>query len=186
MKSILSRVTGVAALAAALVASTVAIAQVESLTFTQMLERADSAIAGVVVKKTTWAGRLDGVPSPLDFTTITVQGEDWYSGRQATREITYLGSEAQPVSEMPVENETAVGTRALYFSTAMAGSWGGREHLNSLVAAQNGVFRIESGPKGDVVIGKNKGAAVESNTFLKDLRAQASTELAAIRARRQK
>lgn len=158
-----------------------ALASVVSLDLRQMLERADSAVIGTVTEKKTWEGTIANYPAALDFTTIVVDGEDLVSGKTIKREITYLGSDAKPVSEMPAEAETRVGTRALFFSVAMPGDWGGRQNQNSLVAAQNGVFHIEGGPKGDVVIGKGKGAAVDTNIFESELRKNVTDTLAKIR-----
>lgn len=171
-------IIGLALAGAVLCAS--AAASVESLDLRQMLQKADSAIAGSVTQKSTWEGRIDGVPFPFEFTTITVEGDDWVTGKKVTREITFLGSAAKPVSEMPGENETKVGTRGLFFSVSV-GSFGGRENQNSIIAAQNGVFRIESGPKGDVVIGKGAGAAVEASVFATELRKNVNTELASLK-----
>ncbi|MFN0207750.1 MAG: hypothetical protein ACKVS6_15690 [Planctomycetota bacterium] len=178
MNKTLLRLTGASFFSAGLLFTAVAFAQIESLNLSQMLERADSAIVGSVIEKKTWEADIDGLQ--VEFTTITVEGEDLYSGKNIKKEISYLGSEARPVSEMPVENESRTGTRALFFSVARP-KFGGRENQNSLMAAQNGIFRIEAGPKGDVVVGKGAGAAVEANVFLKDLRGNVANELARIK-----
>lgn len=180
MNKTLLRLTGASFFSAGLLVSAVAFAQIESLNLAQMIERANSAIVGNVIEKKTWEGTLEGVPNLLEFTTITVEGEDLYSGKNVKRDITYLGSEARPVSEMPVENESRVGTRAIFFSMPLP-KFGGRDNQNALIAAQNGIFRLEAGPKGDVVVGKGAGAAIDTNVFLKDLRGNVTSELAKIR-----
>lgn len=146
-----------------------------------MLQRVDSAVIGEVQSKTTWSGPTDGTPATHEFTTIVVAGDDLVTGKTATRSITYYGSDAEPNSEMPSEIETRVGARGIFFSEAVKSSWGGRDNLNSLTAAHAGVFPLETGPKGDVIIGKGAGSAVEKNIFVKDLREQVSTILADIR-----
>lgn len=161
-----------------------ALASVESLTLRQMLQKADSAVIGSVTEKKTWEGSIAGSNSPWEFTTITVEGEDLFTGKTLKREITWLGSDAHPVSEMPLEAETRVGTKAIFFSVAMSGEFGGRQNQNSLIAAQNGVFRLEAGPKGDVVIGKGAGAAIENNTFVADLRKDVADTLVKIREKK--
>jgi hypothetical protein len=157
------------ALVAACLLAPLALASIESLNLGQMLGRSDSAVLGAVTHKATWSGPLEGFGEDPEFTTITVAGEELRTGKSVTREVTYLGSDAKPVSEMPAESETRVGTRVLVFSKTV-GSWGGREGQSSMVAAQGGVFRVETGPKGDVVLGKGEGYAVEQNARASDLR----------------
>ncbi|HKE01454.1 MAG TPA: hypothetical protein VKE69_10625 [Planctomycetota bacterium] len=159
------------------------IASIAPLTLRQMLERADSAVAGSIVEKRVWRGPLEGFDEDPEFTTIVVRGEDWIAGGQVDREVTYLGSEARPVSDMPAESETRVGTRVVAFSKTV-GAWGGRAGQRSLIAAQGGVFRIEAGPKGDVVLGKGEGFAVADSAFATDLRARVARELVEIRRKR--
>lgn len=170
-----------AAIAFGIATAVAASASVISLTLREMLERADSAVLGRVTNRAIWHGTHPAFPDGIDYTTITVEGEDLVQGKTLKRDITYLGSDAMPVSEMPASNETKVGTRALFFSKAVGSEWGGRSGLNSLIAAQNGVFRVEAGPKGEVVLGKGEGAAIESNLFVADVRKQVAAELDQIR-----
>lgn len=170
----------VAAVATALLAAAIS-AQVLQLTLREMLARVDSAVMGEVVQKTTWRGPVEGFNDDPEFTTIIVSGEDLVTGKQVQREITYFGSDARPVSEMPNERETRVGARGLYFSEPVNTPWGGREKLNSLTTAQNGVFALEAGPKGDVIIGKGEGTAIEKSVFAADLRKEVVTILADLR-----
>ncbi len=164
-----------------LAAVSLATASIVHLTLREMLERTDSGVIGTVLEKNVWTGPLEGFEVDPDFTTVKIQGEDLIRGGQVIHEITYLGSDKNPVSEMPAESETRVGTSGLFFSVAVKSAWGGRTGLHSLMAAQGGVFRVESGPKGDVVIGKGEGFAVEKNVLASDLRKQVAAELAEIR-----
>lgn len=172
--------------AASLVLAAIPSAQVLQLTLREMFERVDSAVIGEVVTKTTWRGPVQGFGEDPEFTTITVAGDDLVTGAAVRREITYLGSEARPMSEMPSEFETRVGARGIYFSEPAPAGWGGRDKLNSLTTAQNGVFTIESGPKGDVAIGKGEGTAITKTTFVADLRKEAAETLRAIKDARRK
>lgn len=148
-----------------------------------MLERADSAVIGSVIEKRVWHGPLQGFDAEPEFTTLIVRGDDLIAGGQVDREITYLGSESRPVSDMPAESETRVGTRVVAFSKSV-GAWGGRASQRSLIAAQGGVFRVEAGPKGDVVMGKGEGFAVSETVFASELRTRVARELAEIRRKR--
>lgn len=166
---------------AAVGVATLAPASVLSLNLREMLEIADSAVLGTITKKVTWRGPLLGFEDGADFTTLTVEGEDLVKGGHTTRDVTYLGTDVNPVSEMPAEADTRIGSRVVVFSNAVKSEWGGRKGLNSLIAAEGGVFRVEAGPKGEVVVGRGEGFAVQSNVFATDLRKKIATELAEIR-----
>lgn len=169
------------AVGAALLGAPVAFAQIVALDLRGMLERADSAIVGSIVEKSVWSGPLGSPNTTVEFTTLKVQGEDLVRGGEVTHLITFLGSETRPCSEMPTANETKVGTKGVFFSKKLNETWGGRADQWSMVAAQGGIFRVESGPKGDVVIGKGQGFAVSENRLMTELRTDVSRELAAIR-----
>lgn len=174
----------IAALVLAACGAAPALASIVPLDLRGMLELADSAVFGEIVEKRTWRGPLEGFAEDPEFTTLVVRGADWFDGSAATREVTYLGSDSSPVSEMPAESETRVGTRAVVFSKSVGAPWGGRTGLRSLVAAQGGVFRVEEGPRGDVVLGKGPGFAVSDSLFASELRARAERTLAEIRRKR--
>jgi hypothetical protein len=156
-------------------------ASVISLTMRQMLERADSAVVGKIIEKKTWHGPLRGFDDGADFTTLTIEGDDLVKGSTVKHEVTFLGTDARPVSEMPVETDTRVGNKTVVFSQAVNGEWGGRTGLHSLIAAEGGIYRVETGPKGDVVIGRGQGFAVTANAFDADLRKSVAAELTEIR-----
>jgi hypothetical protein len=183
-----SGVIAAALLAVGLPTVSVISASVIELNLRQMLERADSAVVGSVTARDSWHGPHQGFADGIDFTTITVEGEDLVQGGTVNqggtvkRQITYLGSDTMPVSEMPTFADTKVGVRGVFFSKAVTGPWGGRNGLSSIIAADFGAFRIESGPKGEVVLGKGEGSAIATNAFVADIRKQVASELAQIRA----
>jgi hypothetical protein len=147
----------------------------------EMLQVATSAVVGNIIEKTTWHGPLRGLENGADFTTLTVEGDDLVTGKQVKHQVTYIGTDAAPLTHMPAESDSKVGNRIVIFSKALDFEWGGRSGLNSLIAAEGGIFRIESGPKGDVVLGRGNGTAIGKNTFVSDLRTQVAAELAEIR-----
>jgi len=147
----------------------------------QMLERATSAVIGTITEKNTWHGPLRGFEDGADFTTLTIEGDDLVKGTTVKHQVTYLGTDAAPVSEMPSESDTKVGSGAVIFSKALDIEWGGRTGLHSLIAAEGGLYRVESGPKGDVVMGRGEGCAIPANAFATDLRKQVAAELTEIR-----
>ena len=169
-------------LAAGAILAPVALAAIEPLDLRKMLQRADSAVLGKIVQRTTWTHE-DPTLGPMEFTTITVKGEDLITGNTGSKQVTYTGSQARPNSEMPAESETREGNTVLVFSSRGKG-FGMPQELSWMVAAHGGVFRVEAGPKGDVVIGRGEGYAVEGNLLTGDLRQRITKTLAEIRERK--
>ncbi|MGH7151911.1 MAG: hypothetical protein ACREIU_14490, partial [Planctomycetota bacterium] len=137
---------------------------VEQLDLRRMVERTDGAIAGRIVS--TWttynptphsAGRI--------FTHLRIVGEDLYTGKRADTVVSFFGGaydgEVQWHPDMPSAADTRIGSRVLAFS-----KWHptmGGVGMQSLYACFAGLFRLEEGPRGEVVIGRGEGFAVERN-----------------------
>lgn len=169
-----------------LVSAAASAAGIEALTLNKMLRSAEEAIFGTIKSKEVWKGPLASVGTEVEFTTIEIEGEDLLTGRPITRRLTYIGSEQMPVSEMPTAHETAKNKRVIVFGKARPRAWGGRTGIHELVAGPGGLFAVEAGPKGDVVLGKGVGFAIENTEFLKELRARIATEIAQIRRERRR
>jgi hypothetical protein len=167
-------------IAAALLAAPVALAAIEPLDLRKMLERADSAVLGKITQRTVWTFEVPDL-GPMEFTTLQIAGDELVDAKGAvTKSVVFVGSAAQPNSEMPSEAETRVGNSVLVFSKN-GKAFGMRHDSSWIVAAHGGVFRVETGPKGDVVIGRGEGYAVETSLLAGDLRARVASTLAELR-----
>lgn len=151
------------------------VASIENLDLRTMLQRVDSAIVGTVTSKTTWSAPLPDGEGTLEFTTITVEGEDVLSGRTVSKNVNFVGTDQSPTTVMPSEAETRVGTRIVAFSKKSA-AFGVPEERDWMYASHGGVFRIEAGPKGDVVLGKGGGFAIRDTLFVSEFRTRVAQE----------
>ena len=167
---------------ATLLAAPVALAAIEQLDLRKMLERADSAVLGKIEKRFTWTFEVPDLGA-MEFTTLRLVGEDLVDGKAVTKDVTFIGSQAQPNSEMPAEADTREGTAILAF-TKTGKAFGMRHDAAWVIAAHGGIFRVEGGPKGEVVIGRGEGYAVETNVLAGDLRSRVAKTLADIRQRK--
>ena len=151
------------------------LASIEKLDLPEMVRRVDSAVVGNITAKTTWSHAIQDGGGSLEFTTITVTGDDLMTGKPATIEVSYVGSDKSPTTVTPAESETRIGTRIAVFSKKSS-AFGVPDAKNWMYASHGGVFRVEAGPKGDVVLGKGAGFAVSDNLLASDFRARV-TEL---------
>ncbi len=153
---------------------------VERLDLRRMVERTDGAIAGRIVSTwTTW--NPTEVSEARIFTHLRIVGEDLYTGKRADTVVSFFGGaydgQVQWHPDMPTAADTKVGTRVLAFA-----KWHptmGGIGMRSIYACFAGLFRLEAGPRGEVVIGRGEGFAVERNVPLAELRAQVARHRAA-------
>lgn len=151
------------------------LASIEKLDLPEMVKRVDSAVVGSITAKTTWTSPNPDGEGSLEFTTITVSGDDLMTGKPATVEVSFVGSDRVPTTVTPAESETRVGTRIVVFSKKSS-AFGVTDAKNWMYASHGGVFRVEAGPKGEVVLGKGAGFAVSDNMLASDFRTRV-TEL---------
>lgn len=160
-------------LCALLFASTSATGQIEALSLEQMVQRADNAVSGEIVKR-----EVIRIDHPIDgpelyFTHLTIEGQSLLKGRSGQHVVTYPGGfidEEHGVwnSVAPTLEETQVGSRVVAFF-AHSENMGGELSGNALYAARGGLYRQVKGRKGEVVLGRGKGFAIENNIKLNAL-----------------
>lgn len=152
---------------------------VEWLDLPKMVGKTNAAVAGTIVDVTGAEVTMNGVSEIV--TRVTVRGENLYTGREEEIVVTFLGGRTRDkeswCAESPSSRETRVGTRALVFSKSCRTAEG--MDYNSLYAGFGGLFRVEGGPRGDVVLGRGEGFAVEKNVRVADLRERISAIRAA-------
>jgi hypothetical protein len=158
------------ALAAALLL--VGTAAIERLDLRQMVGRADGAYAGRIVSSWTTWNEAEGSAARI-FTHLRIVGENLYTGQPADVTVSFFGgdfgTERQWHADMPTAADTKVGNRVVAFAKWHP-TMGGVGMLG-IYAAYGGLFRLENGPRGEVVIGRGEGFAVEKNVTLEGLRA---------------
>ncbi|HET6202705.1 MAG TPA: hypothetical protein VFI25_07870 [Planctomycetota bacterium] len=163
-----------------LLASSAPARVVERLDLRQMVGKADAAVLGTIVEATASEFTMNG--AVYVATHLKVRGENLYTGREDEVVVSFLGGQTEKsgmwCAESPTPRETRVGNRVVVFS-----KWSptmGGTGMNSLYAAHGGLFHVETGPKGDVVMGRGEGYAIEKNVRAPELRER----IAAIRAPR--
>ncbi|MEM7308382.1 MAG: hypothetical protein AAF682_17005 [Planctomycetota bacterium] len=159
-----------AALAAALVLSVptqrTALARVERLTLSEMMQRCDSAVHGeIVARNVRFVAEPDG--PGLYFTTLTVAGYSLCDKVAITVDVTFPGGFLDAEngvfnSEAPSADDTAIGTRVVAFYKWIEDMGGGLAG-NALYASHAGLFRTVEGPLGSVALGRGSDFAVSSN-----------------------
>lgn len=161
---------GVAVLAASL-----AFAQVERFDLGKMVAQADNAVHGRIVAKE--VVRIDHPEDGLlFFTHMTVEGTSLYDGRTIRVPVTFGGGFISPdegvySSEAPSADETRIGNEVVVFYQ-WSDNMGGGLAANALMAAHAGLYRLASTKDGPVVLGKGDGFAISSNVRLAELRTQ--------------
>jgi hypothetical protein len=146
-----------------------ALAAVEPLDLGRMAGLARHRLAGEIIARQGFLGHhpeLGQVP----MTRLTVAGRELVTGKKTTLRVAYLGGTVDGVSvrcsTQPPDRETAPGNRVLLFA-APEEVYG----CTMLVAQQGGLFRLQRGEAGEVVVGRGPGTAVPRNILLADLEA---------------
>ncbi|MGH7151261.1 MAG: hypothetical protein ACREIU_11200 [Planctomycetota bacterium] len=151
---------------------------VERLDLPKMVGKTDAAVLGTIVEVTGAEVTMNGVSEVV--TRVRVRGENLYTGREDEIVVTFLGGRTEDretwCAESPTARETRVGARTLVFSKSRWTTEG--LEYNGLYAGFGGLFRVEGGPRGEVVLGRGEGYAVENNVRVSDLR----DRISAIRA----
>jgi len=161
---------------AAVLAASLAAAQIERLDLGQMVNRTDNAVHGRIVEK-----EVIRIDSPTDgpelyFTHLTVEGVSLYDGKKIRVPVTFGGGFVSPEegvhnSEAPSADETRIGTEVVVFYK-WSDNMGGGLAANALYAWHGGIYRVAETQNGPVVLGKGDGFAIESNVRVPDLRVQ--------------
>lgn len=151
---------------------------IEELDLPQMVAKTDAAVRGEI----TGVRTVRYVPQGDDrliYTLVTVEGTDLYTGQPRTLEAAFLGGtyqgDSMMVTSMPAPDEYRLGNDVVVFSAPVEG-WG-PEADRCVYAAMGGIFRVMDGRKGEVVLGKGEGFAVENNVLLAELRESIAAEV---------
>ena len=169
--------SGVAAVAALLgLGAAAAFADVMALDLKTMVQKyADVAVVGTI-EGVTYSERPLDDGSPAAYTNLVVKGENLYTGKAETVTASFVGGfiGAQRIqsAEEPSAAETQVGRRVVAFTAPWPSK--GNAPPRCLVAQHAGIFLVQPGPKGEVVLGKGEGFAVPRNLLLAELKTQAA------------
>ena len=144
-------------------------AAIKAFSLEEMARTAEGCVAGRITKREGFLLETKEL-GVLYMTRLTIEGKDLYTGARTTLKVCYFGGTVNGVtircSTQPPDRETAPGTRVVAFHRYEK-AFG----VRMLVAQFGGIYRIETGSRGDVVIGKGPGMAVSRNMLLSDLEA---------------
>lgn len=144
---------------------------IEELDLPGMVAKTDAAVRGTITDVRTVRYTPPG-DDRLIFTLVTVDGVDVYTGQPRVLEAAFLGGtyqgDSMMVTSMPAPDEYRLGNEVLVFSAPVEG-WG-PEVERCIYASMGGIFRVVEGRKGEVVLGKGEGFAVQNNALLSELR----------------
>lgn len=155
-------------------------AQIERLTLSQMVTKADGAVRGEVL-----AREVHRVPHPhpegghLYYTSLQVRGTSLYDGQPTTVSVSYPGGFVDGEvgvwnSEAPTDAETKVGREVVVFYK-WSDDMGGGFASNALYASHGGLFTVFETRRGaKVVQGRGDGYAVARNVRLDGARGLAA------------
>ena len=167
MPSSLSKFLKGAAAAALLAGS--AWAAIKAFSLEEMARTAQGCIAGEIVSREGYLLKTREL-GDLHMTRLTIRGRDLFTGEPATVKVSYFGGTVNGVtircSTQPPDRDTQPGLRVVAFHRHEK-AFG----VSMLVAQFGGIYRIEKGSRGDVVLGKGAGMAVPRNMLLSDLEA---------------
>lgn len=166
----LARLLTAACATIALIGTTVAC--IEAMDLNKMVSKTDMAVRGTITEVRSDRSFMDGSDWPRIFTYLTIEGEDLYTGKPTTVEMAFMGGTHNGVTEvcstMPAAADYRVGNKIVAFSGKVEG-WGEVDRV--LWAGYGGIYREVSTQKGDVVLGRGKDFAIESNITINDLKA---------------
>jgi hypothetical protein len=159
--------------AAVALAGALGTAQIVRLDLRQMIARTDNAIVGKITK--TEVIRID---HPIDgpelyYTHLTIEGHSLVNGEALTAVVTFPGgwkdaNNGVDNSEAPSADEIKKGNEVVAFYK-WTENMGGDLAANALFTSHGGIYRVASGSKGKIVLGKGDGYAVSGNVALTSL-----------------
>jgi hypothetical protein len=151
----------------------------------QMVERVDGAVAGRIVEAWTTWHEMTHTKARV-YSHLRIVGEDFFTGQEKEVVVSYFGGIFAGVDQrhpdMPSPEDVRVGNRVVAFYKWSEGMGG--VGMNGLYASFGGIFRVESGPRGEVVIGRGEGFAVDRTRVLSELRGEVATLRANVESRR--
>jgi hypothetical protein len=152
------------------------LAKIERLTLAQMVRRADNCVAGRIVARQVFRVDHPRDGDELYFTRLSIEGRSLCTGRSIEVAVTFAGGvmpDGDGVwnSEAPAADDTKVGNDVVVFYK-WSDNLGGDVAGNALYCAHGGLFRIAHTRKGDFVLGRGEGYAIDGNALLGELEKQ--------------
>jgi hypothetical protein len=145
----------------------------------KIVRETEGAVVGTILEVTA-TERVGEGWGPWIFTHVRIQGENLYTGEAEEVVVSFLGGTLEgrvTVSpDAPSPGDLRLGRRVVAFY-AFSPTMGGTG-MTSLAGSHAGLFRVEGGPRGEIVLGRGEGYAIEKTRALGTLRA----ELAALRS----
>lgn len=161
-----------AVVAAALVSGRLS-AKIESLTLPQINAKADDCVSGVI--RSVEVVRIDHPTDgrELFYTHLRIEGVSLRDGQPADVVVTFAGGvlpsgEGVWNSEAPSADDTRVGNRVVAFYK-WTDNMGGDLAANAIYAAHGGLYRVMSTRRGEIVLGRGAGYAIDDNRTLDEL-----------------
>jgi hypothetical protein len=158
---------------AAICASVVALwapgasAKIEKLTLAQMVAKAEGCVLGTI--RAVEVQRIDHPTDGPDlfYTTLVIDGRSLYDGRGVRVPITFAGGvlpngEGAWNAEAPSADDIRVGNQVVAFYS-WTDDMGGGVAANALYSAHGGLFRVMKTRKGEFVLGRGEGYAIDVN-----------------------
>lgn len=164
-------------------------ASIQRLDLPSMVELADDAIDGTIVRR-----RVIRIDHPKDgeqlyFTIVSIEGRSLASGAPLAVDVAYAGGfvDAQHGvwnSEAPAADDVRIGNRVVAFFKHTP-NMGGDFAANAICAAHGGIYRAFESRRGTIVQGRGAGYAIAGNVELEGLRANVAA-LALEKAQRER
>lgn len=169
------KVRPLAAFSAAIVLALLALApqlaaKIERLTLPELVRKSDDGVLGRIERVE--VQRLDHPDDGPDlfFTTLWIAGRSLKSGAALTQAVTFVGGTLPDGtgawnSEAPSADDIRVGNRVVAFHK-WTDNLGGGKAAHALYAAHGGLYRVMETRKGEFVLGRGAGYALERNRTL--------------------
>lgn len=168
----------IAALFAAFALATLALAlpsaaKIERLTLPELVHKCDDAVLGRIERVE--VQRLDhpGDGPDLFYTTLWIDGRSAKSGAAVRQAVTFAGGTLPDGTgawnaEAPSADDIRVGNRVVAFHK-WTDNMGGGLAAHALYAAHGGLYRVMETRKGEFVLGRGEGYALDRNRTLGEL-----------------
>lgn len=148
-------------------------AKIESLTLAQMVAKAEQCVLGTI--RTREVVRIDHPTDggELYFTKLRIEGRSLYDGRALDVTLAFAGGMLEDGrgvwnSEAPSADDTRPGSKVVAFYS-WSDNMGGEFASNALYAAHGGLYRVMKTRKGEIVLGRGQGYALDTNRVVSEL-----------------
>lgn len=148
-------------------------AKIERLTLPELVRKSDDAVLGRIERVE--VQRLDHPSDGPDlfYTTLWIAGRSVRTGAELTQPVTFAGGTLPDGtgawnSEAPSADDIRVGNRVVAFHK-WSDNLGGGKAAHALYAAHGGLYRVMETRKGEFVLGRGEGYALDRNRTLAEL-----------------